>query len=113
MIALAPKNYVIITDHTHEMDIFDNKEQEVKLKGVSTRGNQNKQINKEAFEKCFHEGKMIGAENYILRTKNQQMSKQILRKNGISGVCTKSVVLENGACLPFIHGLKSSSYSFK
>jgi hypothetical protein len=103
MIALSPKNY-----YTN-----DKIKPEIKLKGVTVKDNINKQINKDAFEKCINNGEIISAENYILRTKNQQISKQILKKTGISGVCTKSVVLENDACLPFIYNVPSSNYHFK
>jgi hypothetical protein len=103
MIALAPKNYYI-TDRIEET---------VKQKGVTIDGTRNTHLNKEAFEDCANNGVIAIAENNVLRTKNNHMTKQILRKTGISGVNTKSVVLENGCCCPFIHGLTSDNYHVK
>jgi hypothetical protein len=100
LIALAPKNYW--TD--------DGVSQIVKTKGVSVRGELNKHINGQAFKACVEEGAIIGAENYVLRTKEHKMTKQILKKTGLSGVVTKSVVLENQACVPFIYGISADKY---
>ena len=96
MIALAPKNYW-----------YDGK---VKLKGVSVRGNLNTHINEQAFLNNIKEGLITGAENYCLRQKGHVMTKQLLRKTGLSGVITKSVVLENQACLPFLFGINAEKY---
>jgi hypothetical protein len=101
MVALAPKNYY--TDDG-EGDIV------VKQKGVTLTEYVNTNINKDAMDKCLKEGKMEEAESHVLRTENTHMTMQINRKNGISGVNTKSVVLERGACLPFIYGVPSSCY---
>ncbi|GHU22481.1 hypothetical protein FACS189472_15360 [Alphaproteobacteria bacterium] len=76
---------------------------EVKLKGVSTRGNLNQHINEEAFNVCLKEGKIVEAENYVLRNRKHEMTMQLLRKTGLSGVMTKAIVLPNQACLPFIY----------
>jgi hypothetical protein len=101
MLALAPKNYYI-TDGTEET---------VKQKGVTIDANRNTHINREAFEKCLSEGKITDAENYVLRTKGLQMTKQLMKKTGISGVMTKMIVLENECCCPFIHKNLSKYYT--
>jgi hypothetical protein len=103
MIALAPKNY----------RITDGKEETVKQKGVTITKTMNNHLNEEAFKKCINNGEIIPAENNVLRTKGQVMTKQILRKTGISGVCTKSVVLENQCCAPFIYGVPAENYHVK
>jgi hypothetical protein len=101
LIALCPKNY-----------FCDNgKKKEIKLKGVSTRGCLNQHIDEEAFKDCIFKKKITNAENYVLRTKDHEMTKQILRKTGISGVITKCVLLENQACAPFLHGVTADKYS--
>jgi hypothetical protein len=64
-------------------------------------------------DKCFKIGKMEESESHVLRTKDTHITMQVNRKNGISGVNTKSVVLENGACLLFIYGVLSSCYHTK
>jgi hypothetical protein len=109
-IALAPKNYVLVMDPPHELDLFDEKDEEFKQKGVMTRGQLNNHLNFQAMQYCLNTGNIIGAENYVLRTKDQQMTQQILRKTGISGCCTKSVVVNNQACCPFVFGLTSVNY---
>jgi hypothetical protein len=63
-IALAPKNYWI----------NDRVKPEVKLKGVSTRGNLNQHIDGAAFEKCLTTRELLGAENFVLRTKDHVMT---------------------------------------
>jgi hypothetical protein len=100
LIALAPKNYWC----------DDGVKNEVKLKGVSTRGNINKHINGKTFNLCLNKGKIIGAKNYVLRTKNHQMTKQKIYKTGLSGVITKSVCLKNNSCLPFVEGISAKDY---
>jgi hypothetical protein len=100
MIALAPKNY----------RITDRKEETIKQKGGTISKTVNTHLNEEAFKNCLNNGEIIPAENHVLRTKGTVMTKQILRKTGISGICTKSVVLENQCCAPFIHGISASNY---
>jgi hypothetical protein len=100
MIALCAKNYW----HT------DGKEGLVKLKGVSTRGCLNRHINELSFSECIKEGKITGAENYVLRQRENKMTKQIIRKTGISGVHTKMVVMKNEACMPFMFGVNADRY---
>jgi hypothetical protein len=103
LLALPSKNYYC----------DDGRTQTVKLKGVSTKGNLNQHLNESAFRECITDGKIIGAENYVLRMKNHEMTKQLLRKTGLSGVHTKMVTLANQACLPFIYGISADKYSFQ
>ena len=85
----------------------------MKQKGVKLTEYVNTNVNKEAMNKCIKSGETTEAENYILRSKDNRMTKQIQRKLGISGVNTKSVVMENGACLPFVYGVPSTNYDIK
>jgi hypothetical protein len=103
LIALAPKN--CFTD--------DGKTKLVELKGVSTRGNLNNHLNEEAFRSSVNDGKITSAENFVLRAKLSKMTRQLLVKQGLSGVITKCVCLSNQACLPFIYGVKSENYLVK
>jgi hypothetical protein len=57
-----------------------------------------------------YEQELINADNYVLRQKNNQMTKQHINKIGLSGIITKSVVLENQACLPFVFGINANNY---
>jgi hypothetical protein len=100
MVALAAKNY-------HE---DDGNEGKIKLKGVTKKGKINEQINQKACVDCIKEGKITMAKNYVLRAKEHKMISQLIHKIGISGIITKSVVLENQACISFIHGLSADKY---
>jgi hypothetical protein len=101
LVALAPKNYWC----------DDGKKREFRSKGVSTRGNLNQELTKEeTVLDCLQNRKIIGAENMALRQKNNKMTKQTLRKTGLSAVHTKMIVLENEACLPFIEGISANNY---
>jgi hypothetical protein len=102
LIALAPKNYWC----------DDGNKKEVKLKGVSTRGNLNKHIDQRTFELCLNEKKIIGAKNFVLRMKDHVMTKQLIYKTGLSGVMTKAVVLANHSCVPFVYGISADDYMF-
>jgi hypothetical protein len=100
MTALAPKNHYIDDGH----------EETVKQKGVTIDTHRNSHLNREAFKQCLTEGVIIGAQNNVLRAKGQHMTKHVLNKTGLSGVVTKSVVLENQYCCPFVYGLTSDKY---
>jgi HD superfamily phosphohydrolase YqeK len=82
MIALLPKSYYI-TDHLEET---------VKQKGVTIDENRNTHLDRKAFESFANNGKVIDAQNIVLRTKDTHMTKQLMNKTGLSGVNTKSVV---------------------
>jgi hypothetical protein len=103
LIALAPKNYWC----------DDGKREGVKLKGVNTRGELNNHINKNTFELCLKKKKIIGAKNFILKKKENKMTKQLIYKTGLSGIMTKAIVLKNESCLPFIFGLSADKYSVR
>jgi hypothetical protein len=103
MVALAAKNY-------YE---DDGKEVKIKVKGITKKGKINEQINGEACIECINEGKITMAKNYVLRAKESKMTSQLIEKVDISGIITKSVVLSNQACLPFIHGLTADNHSFE
>jgi hypothetical protein len=101
LMALAPKNYWC-----------DNGlKTEFRSKGVSTRGNLNQELTKEATVRdCLVNKNIIPAENYVLRQNAHVMTKQILRKTGLSGVHTKMIVFPNEACCPFAFGVKAADY---
>jgi hypothetical protein len=111
MVALAPKNYYI-TEQTMDDRLahFDPKKVTVKQKGVTIDENRNTHINRDVFMDCLQNDNIYGAENVILRSKDQKMTKQIMRKTGISGTMTKMVVLPNEHCCPFIYGVPASNY---
>jgi hypothetical protein len=98
LIALAPRNYYC----------EGGKSKELKLKGISVK--LNKGIDGDAFRKCLHENTIVPAENYALRQKNHEMTKQLIRKSGLTGIHTKMVVLPNQACLPFVYGINADNY---
>jgi hypothetical protein len=101
LIALAPKNYWCT----------DGKKTEFRSKGVTVRGNLNTHLREEkTVYRCLKEQQIVGAANYVLRQKDNKMTKQRIEKTGISGVMTKAIVLKNQSCLPFICGKKSTDY---
>jgi hypothetical protein len=102
-IALSPKSYYI-TDHLEET---------VKQKGVTIDENRNSHLDRKAFESFANNGEVLNAQNIVLRTKDTHMTKQLMNKTGLSGVNTKSVVLENHCCCPFIYGVSSMNYHVK
>jgi hypothetical protein len=82
------------------------------LKGVSKY--LNKHIDMEAFERCL-KGEIIMGENLGFHTKevtrgNYLLFKDVVNKIALSGIHTKMVVLDDGSCCPFIHGLNANSY---
>ncbi|KAA6360403.1 MAG: hypothetical protein EZS28_044070 [Streblomastix strix] len=101
MTALAPKNYMIETNY--------NGNSKIKLKGVNQKTNK---ITKAQIIDCINEGKITKCTNMRLGQKNHQMSQLAIEKNGITGIHTKMLVLENQSCCPFIFGLQSKDYSF-
>jgi hypothetical protein len=103
LIALAPKNYWC----------SNNEKTEFRSKGVSVRGNLNAHLREEStVRRCLFERDIVEAENYVLRRKENKMTKQKIEKIGISGVMTKAVVLSNQSCCPFVFGKKSSDYFY-
>ncbi|KAA6403569.1 MAG: hypothetical protein EZS28_000905 [Streblomastix strix] len=102
MIALAPKNYMIETNYGANSKI--------KLKGVNQKTNK---ITKEQIFDCINEGKIMKYTNMKLGQKNHQMSQLSIEKNGITGIHTKMIVLENQSCCPFMYGLTAKDYSFE
>jgi hypothetical protein len=103
MICLSAKCY----------SMFNNEKSKVKCKGISISGDNNKNLNYEAFKKFMYDGKTCESSNCVLRLKNKKMTKQIISKSALSGVNTKSVVLKNGCCCPYIYGLSSANYHVK
>ncbi|KAA6352989.1 MAG: hypothetical protein EZS28_051484 [Streblomastix strix] len=101
MYALAPKNYMIETNNCANSKI--------KLKGVNQKTNK---ITKAQIVDCINEGKITKCINNRLGQKNHQMSQLSIEKNGIIGIHTKAIVLENQSCCPYIFGLTALDYSF-
>ncbi|KAA6364346.1 MAG: hypothetical protein EZS28_040127 [Streblomastix strix] len=91
MIALAPKNYIIFKNYCDDSKI--------KLKGVNQKTNK---ITKDQIVDCINEGKITKCTNMRLGQKNHQMSQLSIEKNGITGIHTKAIVLENQSCCPYI-----------
>ena len=89
-----------------------------KCKGVNTK--QNKQLTKDSYLDIIDNGVTCAGENVNLQFKNNRVTcdglnvnidtskmgmKQItISKTALSGRLTKSVVRENGACLPLVLG---------
>ncbi|KAA6356344.1 MAG: hypothetical protein EZS28_048129 [Streblomastix strix] len=111
LIALAPKNYWLRQE-------FDKKDPiVVKLKGMSLK--LNPQINKDAYENNIKNGKIVKGKNTSLRQHIERnsddevfskMSRINTTKNGITGVHTKMIVLENQCCCPYIDGISADKY---
>ncbi|KAA6402369.1 MAG: hypothetical protein EZS28_002104 [Streblomastix strix] len=102
MIALAPKNYMIETNYCANSKI--------KLKGVNYKPNK---LTKEQIVDCINEGKITKCTNMRLGQKNHQMSQLSIEKNGITGIHTKAIVLENESCCPYLFGLTAYDYSYE
>ncbi|KAA6372242.1 MAG: hypothetical protein EZS28_032232 [Streblomastix strix] len=114
LIALAPKNYWLRQE-------FDKKDPiVVKLKGMSLK--LNPQINKDAYENNIKKGKIVKGKNTSLRQHQERnsddevfskMSRINTTKNGITGVHTKMIVLENQCCCPYIDGISADKYKIQ
>jgi hypothetical protein len=92
-VALAPKCYCLFNN--------EDKQEITKMKGVK------KSLNKLKHEQYLEAlTKQIEGKNNNLQVKNGIMSKLTIRKNALTGVHTKAVVLENHSCVPFIQGVK-------
>ncbi|KAA6374147.1 MAG: hypothetical protein EZS28_030325, partial [Streblomastix strix] len=102
MYALAPKNYMIETNYCANSKI--------KLKGVNQKTNK---ITKDQIVDCINEGKITKCTNMRLGQKNHQMSQLSIEKNGITGIHTKAIVLENQSCCPYMFGLTAKDYSYE
>ncbi|KAA6355474.1 MAG: hypothetical protein EZS28_048999, partial [Streblomastix strix] len=96
------KNYIIFKNYCDDSKI--------KLKGVNQKTNK---ITKDQIVDCINEGKITKCTNMRLGQKNHQMSQLSIEKNGITGIHTKMVVLENQSCCPFMYGLTANDYSFE
>ncbi|KAA6332215.1 MAG: hypothetical protein EZS28_053302, partial [Streblomastix strix] len=68
-------------------------------------------ITKDQIVDCINEGKITKSTNMRLGQKNHQMSQLSIEKNGITGIHTKMIVLENQSCCPFMYGLTAKDYS--
>ncbi|KAA6373802.1 MAG: hypothetical protein EZS28_030671 [Streblomastix strix] len=101
LIALAPKNYIIFKNYCDDSKI--------KLKGVNQKTNK---ITKDQIIDCINEGKITKCTNMRFGQKNHQMSQLTIEKNGITGIHTKMIVLENQSYCPLIYGLTAKDYSF-
>ena len=131
MVALSPKCYVSWNDdikkwkwiwidgHTPkqiENITFEN--EKIKCKGVNAK--QNKQLTKDSFLDILDNGVTCPGKNANLQFKNNRITcdglnvkidtsgmgmKQItISKTALSEKLTKSVVRENGSCLPLVQG---------
>jgi hypothetical protein len=92
-IALAPKCYCLFPNQNI-----------TKMKGVK------KSLNKmttQDYQTAIT--KPIIGKNINLQMKNNVMSKIAIRKNALTGVHTKAIVLENHSCAPFIHNLSADT----
>ncbi|KAA6397432.1 MAG: hypothetical protein EZS28_007036 [Streblomastix strix] len=114
LIALAPKNYWF----QQKFDKID--PIVVKLKGISLK--MNPQINIEAYENNLKNGTVVKGQNTSLRQHQERNSvdevcSKISRinttKNGITGVHTKMIVLENQCCCPYIDGTTADKYKIQ
>ncbi|KAA6371194.1 MAG: hypothetical protein EZS28_033281 [Streblomastix strix] len=114
LIALAPKNYWLRQE-------FDKKDPiVVKLKGLSLK--LNPQIYKDAYENNIKNGTVVKGQNTSLRQQQERnyddevfskMSRINTTKNGITGVHTKMIVLENQCCCPYIDGISADKYKIQ
>ncbi|KAA6370043.1 MAG: hypothetical protein EZS28_034430, partial [Streblomastix strix] len=102
MYAPAPKNYMIETNYCANSKI--------KLKVVNQKTNK---ITKDQIVDCINEGKITKCTNMRLGQKNHQMSQLSIEKNGITGIHTKMIVLENQSCCPFMYGITAKDYSYE
>ncbi|KAA6358042.1 MAG: hypothetical protein EZS28_046431, partial [Streblomastix strix] len=93
MYALAPKNYMIETNYYANSKI--------KLKGVNLKTNK---LIKDQIIDSINESKTTKCINMRLGQKNHQMSQLSIEKNGITGIRTKAIVLENESCCPYLFG---------
>jgi hypothetical protein len=128
MISIAPKDYILnrVKVYKKEKEIPANQtdnlvrdengnfvmDPKIGLKGVSKY--LNKHIDMVAFERCL-KGEIIMGENIGFHTKavtpgNYMLFKDVVNKVALSGIHTKMVVLDDGSCSPFIHGLDSKAY---
>ncbi|KAA6399599.1 MAG: hypothetical protein EZS28_004878 [Streblomastix strix] len=101
MAALAPKNYMIETNYCANSKI--------NLKEVNQKTNK---ITKDVLVSSIDEGKITKCTNMRLGQKNHQMSQLSIQKNGIIGIGTKMIELENWSCCPYMYGLTAKDYSF-
>ena len=74
----------------------------MKCKGLSLR--QNKQLTKDSYLDIIDNGVTCTGQNVNLQFKNGGMKQITISKTALSGKLTKSVVRENGACLPLVLG---------
>ena len=93
MDALSPKCYVSWND---------NKVTALKCKGINTK--QNKQLTKDSYMDILDNGVICTGQNVNLQFKNGGMKQITISKTALSGKLTKSVVRENGTCLPLVQG---------
>ncbi|KAA6387800.1 MAG: hypothetical protein EZS28_016675 [Streblomastix strix] len=100
--ALAPKNYINFKNYCDDSKI--------KLKGVNQKTNK---ITKDYIVDCINDGKIIKCSNMRLGQKNLQMSQLSIEKNGITGINTTMIVLENQSYCPYIYRLNAKDYSFE
>ncbi|KAA6363313.1 MAG: hypothetical protein EZS28_041160 [Streblomastix strix] len=108
--ALASKNYRLRQE-------FDKKDPiVVKLKGISLK--MNPQIIKDVYENNIKNGTIVKGKNTSLRQHQERnsddevfskMSRINTTKNGITGVHTKMIVLENQCCCPYIDGITADN----
>ncbi|KAA6400732.1 MAG: hypothetical protein EZS28_003746 [Streblomastix strix] len=89
--ALAPKNYMIETNQ--------NGNSKINLKVVKQKTNKKTKVQ---IVDCINEGKITKCTNMRLGQKNHQMSQLSIEKNGITGIHTKMLVLENQSCCPSV-----------
>ncbi|KAA6403962.1 MAG: hypothetical protein EZS28_000508 [Streblomastix strix] len=102
MIAIALKNYIIFKNYCYDSKI--------KLKAVIQKTNK---ITKDQIIDCFNEGKITKCTNMRLGQKNHQISQLSIMKNGIAGIRTKMIVLENQSNCPYMYGLAAKYYSYE
>ncbi|KAA6353930.1 MAG: hypothetical protein EZS28_050543, partial [Streblomastix strix] len=93
IIALASKNYYIKVGENDK----------IKLKGVNQKISK---IFKQNIIDNINEGTITKATNMRLGQKNYIMLKIAKKKNGITGIHTKAIVLKDQSCCPYVLGLK-------
>ncbi|KAA6395106.1 MAG: hypothetical protein EZS28_009373 [Streblomastix strix] len=109
-LALVPKCYYMENQRDITSGNSNNMNQNAIMKLNGVKQEQNSQINKKQFQDNIDKNIITKVNNTSLIHKQEILSQVIQERIGISGINTKTIVLRNQACAPYVNGVKADKY---